>query len=254
MADVFSLDDTLNAAHADIAGDQSAPQQHAIDEAQRQQASEAIANGAGESIELDALGIPWDASVHAKGKDGRGVRSKTTGAWKKRRGMGGFSSTLSRGAGAEPAADPAAEREQIERASADTQARMAGAMMAQLQIRLSVGIGGVHFLPRELRIPGAPAINEAEMLTAAWGDYFVARGVTMLPPWAALLGAMSMYYLPRFNEPEVRERAGGFFRKIGHGLKASWHWFRYRKSGGKPPGPRGISDKDKETATVAEAA
>jgi hypothetical protein len=254
MADVFTLDDdpTLNAAHDDIASDQSPPQQHAIDEAQRQQASEAAANGAGESIELDALGIPWDPSIHAKGKDGRGVKSKTTGAWKKRRGLGGSASTLSRGAG-QTQPDPAAEREQIEQASAETQARMAGAMMAQLQIRLSVGIGGVHFLPRELRIPGAPPINEAEMLTAAWGDYFVARGVTMLPPWAALLGAMSMYYLPRFNEPEVRERAGGFFRKIGHGIKASWHWFKYRKSGGKPP-MRGVSDKEKSTATVAEAA
>lgn len=255
MADVFSLadDPTLDAAHSDIAGDQSAPQQHAIDEAQRQQAQEAIANGGSESIELDALGIPWNPSVHAKGKDGRGVRSKTTGAWKKRRGLGGSASTLNRGAGAAEPANPEAERASIEQASADTQARMAGAMMAQLQIRLSVGIGGVHFLPRELRIPGAPPINEAEMLTAAWGDYFVARGVTMLPPWAALLGAMSMYYLPRFNEPEVRERAGGFFSKIGHGVKASWHWFKYRKSGGKAP-TRGTTDREKEGAQIAEAA
>jgi hypothetical protein len=128
---------------------------------------------------------------------------------------------------------------------------MAGAMMAQLQIRLSVGIGGEHFLPRDLKIPGALPINEAEMLTGAWGDYFVATGVKTLPPWAALLGAMSMYYLPRFNEPEVRKRAGGVFRKMGHGLKSMWHWYKYRKSGGRPPGAK-VTPAEREQAQDAQ--
>lgn len=247
MADTFTLDDTLDLAHGDIAGDMPEPQQHAIDEAQRQQAATDIADGGGESVELDALGIPWDRTLHATGKDGKGAK-RADGSWKKRRGLGGSASSIGRGA---HKVDPAAEREEVERASADTQARMAGAMMATLQIRLSVAVGGEHFLPRELRIPGAPAINEAEMLTAAWGDYFVATGTKTLPPWAALLGAFSMYYLPRFNEPEVRQRAGGLFRKIGHGCKSMWHWYRYRKSGGKPPA-RGTTEKERETAQVAE--
>jgi hypothetical protein len=253
MADLFTLDNTLSDAHEDIASDLPEPQQHAIDEAQRQAASEAAANGGGENISVDALGVPWDPAIHATGSDGAGIRTNK-GAWRKKRGVGGSASTFNRGAGApsaQAAADPAAEREQIERASAETQARLAGAMMAQLQIRLSVGIGGVHFLPRELRIPGAPPINESEMLTAAWGDYFVARGITMLPPWAALLGAMSMYYLPRFNEPEVRAKAGGFFKKLGHGIKATWHWIRFRKS--PKPAPA-VTPKEREGATLAEAA
>jgi hypothetical protein len=255
MAPMFTLDDTLDDAHEDIVSDMPEPQQHAIDEAQRQAAAEAADAGTA-GIDLDALGIPWDPALHATGKDGHGVKSKGTGAWKKRRGLGGSASTLRAGAGrrdAAPDADPAVEREAIERASAETQARMAGAMMAQLQIRLSVGIGGVHFLPRELRIPGAPPINETEMLSGAWGDYFVAQGITQLPPWAALLGAMAMYYLPRFNEPEVRQRTGGFFRKIGHGFKSMWHWYKYRKSGGKPPGPI-VTEKERGEATLAEAA
>lgn len=251
MANVFSLDDTLDAAHSDIAGDMPEPQQHAIDEAQRQQASEAAANGGGENIDVDALGVPWNPEIHATGHDGKGVRT-AKGGWRKKRGLGGSASTLNRGTRASAPTDSPEEREQIERASADTQARMAGAMMAQLQVRLSVGIGGAHFLPRELRIPGAPPINESEMLTAAWGDYFVAKGVTMLPPWAALMGAMSMYYLPRFNEPEVRERAGGLFKKMGHGMKAAWHWMRFRKAP-KEKKPA-VTAREKDGATLAEAA
>ncbi len=246
MADTFTLDDTLDAAHTDIASDLPEPQQHAIDEAQRQAASGAVEQGS-ENIELDALGVPWDPKLHATGKDGKGVRQKGSGAWRRRRGMGGSASSIGQKVGAQPT-DPAQERAEIEAQSAETASRMAGAMMATLQIQLSVGIGGQHFLPRELRIPGAPVINERDMLAGAWGDYFIATGTVTPPAWAMLLGAMSMYYLPRFQEPEVRSRVGGIFGRAWHGCKAAYHWMRYRK----PLPKEKVTEKDRQGATDAQ--
>src|SRR5271163_4766753 len=70
------------------------PQLHAIEESRRTDATPT-----GETnVQLDALGIPWDANIHATGADGAGVRTRS-GAWRNRRGTKGTASQLRRGSG-----------------------------------------------------------------------------------------------------------------------------------------------------------
>lgn len=256
----FNLDDKPTAEVGDLpAADLSAigaslvdeipePQQHAIDQA----TADSVDDGApiDGAMELDALGIPYNADIHAKGADGKGIKT-TKGTWRKRRGVSGSPSQLNTGrstANSETAA-PAPTAQQ----TTEDQCRIAGAMMGTLMTRLSVGIGGNAFLPRILAIPGIKdGINEQDMLNAAWGDYFVSRGITDLPPSAALLGALSMYYLPRLQDQQVREKVGGFFGWFKEKITRVAVWWKYRKGGSKVPKKSKVSAAEREGATDAE--
>jgi hypothetical protein len=210
------------------------PQQHAIDQAASDAAADPATAGDA-SVEVDALGVPWDPAIHAKSATtGKGVRN-AKGAWRKRRGLAGSSSYIHTGAtGKAEAKEPDAA--EVARATAEQQSRMAGAMVAQTMIYISIGIGGEEFAPRDIRIPGGNTYNEKDMLSQVWGDYFAAKGVVDIPPGIALLGGLSMYYLPRLREPAVRKRAGGFIHWTKEKISAVAHWWKYRK-GGKPREP-----------------
>jgi hypothetical protein len=209
------------------------PQQHAIDQAQADAAANPGQDGAAsETVELDALGVPWNPEIHAtSATTGKGVRT-AKGAWRKRKGLTGSASHLNKGSTSSAAkAEP--DQAEVARATAEQQSRMAGAMVAQTMIYISAGIGGDAFQPRVVQIPGGNSYNEKDMLSQVWGDYFVAKGVVDIPPGIALLGGLSMYYLPRFREPEVRKRAGGFVRWMKD--KAEWVYFKVKYRGKKPP-------------------
>jgi len=213
------------------------PQQHAIDQAASDAAADP-ATGGDASVEVDALGVPWDPAIHAKSATtGKGVRS-AKGAWRKRRGLAGSSSYIHTGTTKSEPKEPDAT--EVARATAEQQSRMAGAMVAQTMIYISAGIGGDAFLPRDIRIPGGNTYNEKDMLSQVWGDYFAAKGVVDIPPGIALLGGLSMYYLPRFREPEVRKRAGGFIHWCKEKVSGLTHWWKYRKGGApkEPEAPR----------------
>lgn len=200
------------------------PQQHAIDEAQRETVAE---GGTGPAVDVDALGVPWNSAIHATGADGKGVRT-AKGTWRKRRGLAGSASVLNttgtaRAAEAAPAPDPVAEQYKANALAS----RQGGMMAARLLVNISVGLGGEDFIPRMLKGPGGVEINEMESLESAFGDYFIAKQITDMPPGWMLVGVLSMYYLPRLQMPRTRERAKGFFAWC----KAKWASWRLRKHG-----------------------
>jgi hypothetical protein len=207
------------------------PQENAIAQAIKDQEKENPAAASG-AVELDALGIPWNPAEHATGKDGKGVRT-ATGTWRKRRGIKGSASHLNTGAAraSEPKEDPSV----TEKRNLELQNRMAGAATATMLIRISTALGGAEFQPRVVSVPGGISYNEEQFLQGAFGDYFVAKGYTDIPPGAVLASALLMYYAPRFQSPEVRARGSKFVRWFKD--KGEWIYFKwkYRKSGGKPP-------------------
>lgn len=234
----------LSSIGATLVNEIPEPQQHAIDQANAERETE---TGTASDVEVDELGMPWNPEFHATGSDGKGIRT-SRGTWRKRRGVSGSPSQLNTGrAKVDEPAPPTVEQQ------TEAQCRMAGAMMGTLMVRLSVGVGGNAFLPRMLTIPGLQQpVSEQDMLNGAWGDYFVANGITTLPPWAALMGALSMYYLPRFQDTEVRQRVGGVMGWFKDKITRTVVWWKYRKQGGKAPKNRKVSDKEREGATDAE--
>lgn len=208
-----------------LVGEMPEPQQHAIDEAQREAAAD---GGAGPAVDTDALGVPWNPELHATGADGKGVRT-TRGTWRKRRGLAGSASVLNTsgaakgGDAAQPAEDPVAKAH----AANELACRKGGMMAARILVNISVGIGGDDFRPRMLEGPDGAKINELEAIESAFGDYFIAKDIGDLPPGWMLVGVLSMYYLPRFQMPRTKEKARGFFAWC----KAKWVSWRLRKHG-----------------------
>jgi hypothetical protein len=224
-----SADDLLTQTGESLIAEIPEPQQHAIDQAATDTAAEGGATAA--SVELDALGVPWNPEIHAtSATTGKGVRT-AKGAWRKRKGIKGSASYINDGAPKTDTKEP--DQAEVARATAEQQSRMAGAMVAQTMIYISIGIGGDEFAPKDIRIPGGNVYNEKDMLSQVWGDYFAAKGVVDIPPGIALLGGLSMYYLPRLREPKVRERGGKFVRWIKEKSSRVFLWWKYRK-GGRP--------------------
>jgi hypothetical protein len=239
-----SLDDTARELVSEI----PEPQQHAIDQARTEQALDPAQPPP--TVETDVLGVPWNPAEHATGQDGKGVRT-AKGSWRKRRGLKGSQSHVATDAAGRV---PEPSQEEINKRSAEHQSRMAGAVVGTLVIRISTAVGGDHFSSRTHSVPNTDIKwTDQGMLQEAFGDFFVAKGVTDVPPGVALTGALMMYYLPRFQEPAVRERAGGIIHWTKERVARIAHWFKYRRSGGKKPNgsagqPKPVSPSDPEAA------
>jgi hypothetical protein len=239
----FTLDDEpvqtpasdVDSIADDIVNELPEPSQNAIDQAARESGG-----GAEGTVDVDALGVPWNPQYHATGSDGKGIKT-ARGNWRKRRGVSGSAPVLNTsgtgksdgagdgGATAEPADTPTGP------SAKEIAARQGGVMASRLLVRFSVGLGGTDFLPAVLTGPGGVSINEQEMLDGAFADYFAAKGWEDLPPGWALFGALSMYYLPRLQMPKTKERAKGAFGWIRDKYQA-WRFRRGEKRAGKANG------------------
>lgn len=227
---VFNVADNLDSVGDSLVNEIPEPQQHAIDQAAKD-AEEATGEAAA-SVDLDVLGVPWNPEIHATGADGKGIPT-AKGAWRKRRGLKGSASHLNTGAAAAPK-DPKEDPTLTEQRTREHQNRMAGAMAGTMLVRISAAFGGPEFLPRTINIPGGLTYNEEEFLQSAFGDYFVAKGISDLPPGMVLASALLMYYAPRFQEPAVREKGSKFVRWCKARIESVYVWAKYRKSGKKP--------------------
>jgi hypothetical protein len=232
---VFKLDDSPE-ANLDDLGDTLVteipePQQHAIDQAIADTAADPEANPhAFETVELDALGVPYNSEYHAIGADGKGIRT-AKGTWRKRRRLKGSASHLNT-----DAAGPTSTKESEAEVNARThehQCRMAGAMAGTMLVRISSAVGGQEFLPRDIVVPGGLKYNEEQFLQTAFGDYFVAKGIVDIPPGMVLCSALAMYYMPRFQQPEVRARGTRFVQWIKG--RFEWVYFKFKYRGKNPP-------------------
>ena len=235
---MFTLDEQpaadLNKLGDELTDEIPEPQQHAIDQAISDASKNPDVPGAASgSVELDALGVPWDSTQHATGKDGKGVRTEK-GTWRKRRGLKGSPSHLNTGAASNK---PPEESEEVKnRRLLEQQARLAGATVAMLMFRISTGIGGPQFHPRQVQVTENISYDERTVMVDAWGDYFLAKGIVDVPPGVALCGALFMYYGPRFQDPEVRKKSG----KVVTWFKnaAQWVYFKFKYRGKKKPESR----------------
>lgn len=252
MPQEFSLDDVpddgLNATADSIIDETPEPQQHAIDQAAADAQSDPD-SVAPEAAETDILGVPWNPELHAtSATTGRGVKT-AKGVWRKRKGLKGTESRIGAGASSSaPKADPA----EVARSNSELQARKGGEMMATLMIRISCGIGGESFIPKVIEAPGGIKFNEHEMLSGAFGDYFVATGKGDLPPGWALLGALCMYYLPRLQEPQVKARVGGIAGWFKDKTERAFIWWKYRKTTNRTDKDLARAAKERAGATNAE--
>lgn len=194
-ADDFSLDDDSVAIGA--AGEimDTAPtadeavilQVPTADETPTEQEAPILSGG-----ETDAAGERWDATKHSANK------AKTSkGLWKKRRGS---QSSVAR---SDKSTQLAAADQAAQRAAIEARARGAGIAAANSIFLIGTALGGEEWTPRN------EPLNEKAMMEQAWGDYFIAKGVTDFPPGVALLMCLTMYAAPRFTMPKTQQRARG---------------------------------------------
>jgi hypothetical protein len=203
-------------------------QQHAID--QESAAQQLIKD---ESAQLrDAEGMPFDAAIHKVGPDGKPTLS-TKGKLVRRpgrkagQGSAAVSSVVSR-----PQVGPTATETSI------MQARQAGNFAAGALLQIGVLAGGEEWQPRLDKESG---LDEQQMLQCAFGDYFVAKGITDIPPGIALTIAIGGYMMPRFFMPKTKTR-------MQRATIAIKKWWADRKL--KKYGLKAVED-DKQTSSMA---
>lgn len=83
--------------------------------------------------------------------------------------------------------------------------QVAGKAAAHAMFMMGVAIGGEEWQPV---VNPEVGINEPEMLTGAFADYFEAKGVEDFPPGVALTMAVLSYAAPRFQQPKTKTRFG----------------------------------------------
>jgi hypothetical protein len=171
------------------------PQEHVIQQMQGESTDATGDTSDMGSGDKDAAGEVWDPAKHATGKDGKGVKTAND-LWRRRKGLGGIArpSSVHR-----PPNKEAQEQAQKTAEALNAQARAAGAAAAASIFMIGRAIGGEDWNPTE---------PEVRMQTDAWGNYFVAKGITDFPPGIALSIAVLGYAGPRFFTPKTRERAG----------------------------------------------
>lgn len=191
MANEFSLDDEpASPESAAILEAMPEPQQHAIDASTEAQNE---SHGIKEPVsilggDLDTAGVAWDSSIHATGKDGRGVKT-ASGAWRKKRGVAGQTSKV-----AKPVQQVAAEQ-----AASTANATATGAAIAGSIFMLGRTFGGEKWTPTS---------DEVKVQTDAWANYCIAKNIGDFPPVVAVCIAVLGYVGPRLFIPETKERAG----------------------------------------------
>lgn len=85
--------------------------------------------------------------------------------------------------------------------------QVAGKAAAHAMFMMGVAIGGEEWQPV---VNPEVGINEPEMLSGAFADYFEAKGVEDFPPGVALTMAVLSYAAPRFQQPKTKTRFGLF--------------------------------------------
>jgi len=140
----------------------------------------------------DADGASFDPALHYTEDDGE-PKLTAKGLLRKRRVR---RSTADKNADANREALNA--RQQVE-------ARSAGIVAANSLLIVATGFGGDEWNAVKDEASG---IDERAQLQQAFGDYFVAKGVTDFPPGVALVLAIGMYAAPRFTMPKTQSKIG----------------------------------------------
>ncbi len=198
--EVFTLDDDEANATADsVAARMPDPSTHFNPGADDgSPAPQTAPNPTTTIAEMDNFGTLWNPEIHATGADGKGVKTQK-GEWRKKR-----KSKLvdpraptpePQAQAATPAQDPKAPPVLTE--AQKNEARAAGVVVAQCIFLSSRALGGEEW---------EPSSDERSMMNDAWGNYFIAKGVTNIPPGLMVVVACGAYAAPRFAMPKTRSR------------------------------------------------
>lgn len=183
----FSLDADAENAAGEILNQMPEVQEHAIAAAEKERAASEPPPSDVANAETDDFGTKFDSALHT------GTKLKN-GRWRERRKKenGEPKSVVAKPGSATPANPNAVD---------ETSARAAGAAAAGSIFMLGMMLGGEEWAPI------TEPINERANMERAFGDYFVAKGVTDFPPGMALTVALIGYAAPRFTMPKTRKRA-----------------------------------------------
>jgi hypothetical protein len=162
----------------------------------------------------DVDGTPFDASIHAVGSDGQGIKT-AKGQWRKRRGAAkaGAKSVVGNKASAGSAAGSA---------TADAAAVAAGRAFAQLTFMCGRAFGGEEWAPILLVENGVTKYDEDAFMTEAYTEWCKAKNIKDVPPGVILSVALISYAAPRMRMPETQKRVAGLKTRI-----ATW-WISWR--------------------------
>jgi len=174
------------------------PQEHAI-EAEAEGRDQGTAHDHPYAGQVDADGTPFDPEVHATSPDG--TPSQTSkGRWRKRRGRQGRRSQLH-----DTAVDRQreAQRQQIQAAATYTVDSIG--MLGQI-------IGGQEW---QFLYDPQTGLDERAQGIEAWRRYYEARGITDIPPGAAIALWGVSYVAIRMTRPQTQTR-----------MQRAWSWIK----------------------------
>lgn len=177
------------------------------------------------SGDLDSAGVAWDSKIHATGRDGKGVKT-AQGTWRKKRQSRVAGATKDTPAPSGSPQNPGAPPQLTEAQKA--QCMQAGIVVAECIFQTAQAFGGKEWEPR------AKPIDERANMHGAWGHYFIAKGITDMPPGLVLCVALGGYMLPRLtnsgNEfPETRTR----MQRLREWVGVRVHRFKERRNAAK---------------------
>ena len=133
----------------------------------------------------------FDPAIHATGPDGKPSLTRAGKFRAKSRKKSASVSVLPHNAKSVP---PSTD-----------QCRVAGVAAAHALLSVSQALGGAEW---------SPADGEAKMLEVAFGDYFVASGMSDFPPGIALTFVVGAYALPRLSMPTTSGKIKNALTKI----------------------------------------
>lgn len=179
----------------------------------------AVQQAAAEAIEAqgkDSSGAVFDPAIHATGPDGRGMLN-ASGVFAKKRGrkagqaspaaektLGSAQKPAPAGVSGESRIGGVVDKAQLAaQATSQAQCRAAGIAAAEMLFAVGQVLGGEEWAPAKNASLGT---DERAMMHSAMAEYFVAKGVSDIPPGAALSFCIIAYAAPRFAMPKTQSR------------------------------------------------
>lgn len=157
------------------------------------------------AILTDRDGRAFDPSVHESNADGS-PRLTSDNRLRRKRGRGASGASVA----------PSYDETDLATKDGAKLPRVVAVKHARDTVNLVVTFGQSVF--GEVMTPMTKAqtggLDEREYLVEKWADLYEQRGAINLPPELSVLIAMAGYVMPRFQHPEVKEKALGFFGKV----------------------------------------
>jgi hypothetical protein len=132
-----------------------------------------------------------------------------------------------------PEKEKAAQVEKEAEGIRESESLRMGSVAAQMTVQFGCMIGGDEWTPQTVN-----GLNEMDILSTAYGNYFIANDYEDLPPGAALCIAVMGYALPRLSQPKTVS----FFGRCSNWIKSKVLAFRMWRSS-----PQGEPETIKES-------